>query len=136
MTQIRRMPEWALSHSLARSSFEAKFLLLSGCLLITQGCVAHSEVQGQQRMNQEVSHSYVPPAGFVPNSTVAVQIAEAVLVPIYGLEQVQQQRPFTAELRTGVWIVNGSLAPGTAGGVAIVELSRVDGRILRVSHER
>ena len=87
---------------------------------------------------QERPHSYVPDSGFVPNAATAMRIAEAVWIPIYGETQVENERPFTASLKNGVWTVIGSLhAPSgltAVGGVALAEISRRDGRVLRVSH--
>src|SRR3974390_1733569 len=81
-------------------------------------------------------HSYVPVAGFVPDERTAIQIAEAVLTPIYGADAVKHERPFTATLNNGFWTVVGSLPPGSVGGTALVEISRKDGHIQRVSHGR
>ncbi len=79
-------------------------------------------------------HSYVPPKGFVPDEQTAMRIAEAIWSPIYGEEKIQREKPFVATLRDGVWTVEGSLPKGWAGGVALAEISKKDGRILRVSH--
>jgi hypothetical protein len=81
-------------------------------------------------------HSYVPDAGFVPNEETAIRIAEAVLTPIYGADVISHERPFTATLRDGLWTVVGSSHPGTVGGVALVQISRKDGHIQRVTHSR
>jgi hypothetical protein len=89
------------------------------------------------------AQSYVPKVGFVPDSATAVKIAEAVLIPVYGKEKVESERPFTAKLENGVWTVDGTLhCPGDKGGVttdcdggaAEVKLSKKDGRILRMIH--
>jgi hypothetical protein len=86
---------------------------------------------------------YVPKAGYVPDARTAVQVAEAVLVPIYGKKQIESERPFTATLKNDVWTVAGSLRcpdgkGGTTtqcnGGVAVVRISRGDARILYVMH--
>jgi hypothetical protein len=79
-------------------------------------------------------HSYVPPKGFVPDEKTAIRIAEAVWSPIYGEEQIQGEKPFVASLKNGVWTVQGSLPKGWDGGVAIAEIAKSDGRILRISH--
>jgi hypothetical protein len=89
----------------------------------------------------DVKHSYVPPNGFVPDSLTALRIAEAVLVPIYTAKIINAERPFQATLSGDTWTVEGStphVPPGKeyAGGVAVVEISKTDGRILRVSHGR
>jgi hypothetical protein len=77
---------------------------------------------------------YVPEKGFVPNATTAVRIAEAVLGPIYGDEHIAQEEPFTATLKDGTWTVQGHLPAEYKGGVACVEISKSDGRILYVMH--
>jgi hypothetical protein len=72
--------------------------------------------------------------GYVPNRETAEKIAEAVWIPIYGKDNIDRQRPFGATLRNGVWYVCGSLPEGWFGGTAEAEISRKDGRILRISH--
>ena len=47
----------------------------------------------------------VPKDGFVPSADVAVTVAEAVLVPVYGKQTVASERPFRATLRGNIWIV-------------------------------
>jgi NTF2 fold immunity protein len=79
--------------------------------------------------------SYVPPDGFVPDAATAVRIAEAVWIPIYGAQQIAKEKPFKATLKVDVWTVTGKDLPaGTVGGVAEAEVSKRDGRILRVTH--
>lgn len=91
----------------------------------------------QQDGIAQQQHSYVPAAGFVPTDTVAKQIAAAVLVAIYGARQIEQQLPFRSTLRNGdVWVIAGTLPAGSRGGVAHIEISRRDGRILLLSHGR
>jgi len=86
---------------------------------------------------------YQPPSGYVPDSTTAVKIAEAVLAPVYGEKHIESERPFTATLKNGVWTVTGTLhcpdgKGGTTmvcdGGVAEVRISKDDARISFMSH--
>ena len=65
-----------------------------------------------------------------------MRIAEAVWIPIYGEARINSERPFTATLSNGVWAVEGYLAPHLRGGVALAEISKADGRILRVTHSK
>jgi NTF2 fold immunity protein len=90
-----------------------------------------------------LGQGFKPEQGYVPNSDTAVQIAEAVLVPVYGKKTIESERPFTAELKDGVWTVSGTLRcpdgkGGTTthclGGVAVVTISRADARILSMMH--
>jgi hypothetical protein len=86
-----------------------------------------------------VPKSVVPKNGFVPTATVAVAVAEAVLIPMYGKQQIASERPFKAELSGGVWDVTGSLhcVPPTSpcpGGTAQVKISKRTGEILFMTH--
>jgi len=78
---------------------------------------------------------YVPERGFVPDEKTAIRIAEAVWLPIYG-KHIYNERPFRARLVGDIWHVTGYLPPNLLGGVAEVEISKADGKILRVSHGR
>lgn len=77
---------------------------------------------------------FVPKDGYVPNETTAIAIAEAVLKPIYGVTQVESERPYHAKLISGTWWVGGTLPAGRVGGVAVVRISKKDARVLSVSH--
>src|SRR5262245_21543379 len=79
-------------------------------------------------------HNFKPKDGYVPNSRTAIKIAVAVWLPFYGEEQIAKEKPYRAELANGVWTVEGSLPDSMVGGVAVAEIAREDGRILRVSH--
>src|SRR5512135_1855306 len=83
-------------------------------------------------------HSFKPDNGYVSDATTAIKIAEAVLTPIYGENVIKNERPFKAVLKDGVWTVEGTLrcpeGERCTGGVAIIEISKDDGKILRVSH--
>jgi hypothetical protein len=46
---------------------------------------------------------------YVPDSSTAIKIAEAIWLPIYG-EHVYKQKPFTAHLvGDSIWVVQGSI---------------------------
>jgi hypothetical protein len=72
--------------------------------------------------------------------TTAVKMAEAVLTPVYGEQQVLSERPYIATLKEGVWFVDGTLhGPGASadGNVHCTEgaaISKENGRILSRGH--
>ena len=76
----------------------------------------------------------VPADGYVPDAKTAVRIAEAVLIPVYGMKQIAWEEPFIATLDNDVWTVSGTLnCKSTAtivcvGGTAVVQLSKKDRR--------
>jgi hypothetical protein len=97
----------------------------------------------QQHGSTSKSHGYKPADGFVPDSQTAVRIAEAVLIPVYGEKQIRSEEPFTGQLKGDVWTVGGTLrcpdgkggfTTDCDGGVAVVKLSKTDGRILFMLH--
>jgi hypothetical protein len=79
-------------------------------------------------------HNYKPPQGYVPTEVVAVRVAEAILVPIYGEDQIKGERPLSAKLEGDRWHVEGYLPPDMKGGVAEVWISKQTGEIFRVTH--
>lgn len=101
------------------------------------GCTRSMEPSDQPGP-ERAPHSYRPPQGVVPDGETAVRIAEAVLTPVYGAGRIEGERPFRAVLSGDVWHVSGPPPGGgsAVGGVAEVEIARVDGRILRITHGR
>jgi hypothetical protein len=87
------------------------------------------------------AQSYAPKEGFVPDGRIAAKIAEAVLIPAYGKEEVESGFAYQAiEEKKGVWTVGWSLgcpeakAETCLGGKAEVKIRQADGRILKVIH--
>jgi hypothetical protein len=111
------------------------------CAIIIAALICTSIGICQTARNKQLPRT--PPSGYVPDSTTAVKIAEAVLIPVYGEEKVLSERPFKAEFSGDTWTVSGTLRcpdgkGGTTthcvGGTAEVKLSKTDGRILSVMH--
>src|SRR3990167_4725638 len=103
-------------------------LISFGVLILSASLLLAAELE---------KHTYKPRDGYVPDAQTAVKIAEAVLVPIYGEGVIGKEKPLVAELNQDVWTVNGTLncpdpASDCLGGVAVIEISKDDARILRV----
>jgi hypothetical protein len=79
-------------------------------------------------------HNFKLKVGYVPDAQTAIKIAVAVWEPIYGVEKIAAEKPYRARFTKGRWIVEGSLPMGWNGGVAIAEIAKDDGTVLRVSH--
>lgn len=82
----------------------------------------------------ESKHNSIPKSGVIPDKATAIKVAIAVWEPIYGAEQIAKEKPYRATLANGTWTVQGSLPKGWVGGVVLAEISKADGRILRISH--
>jgi hypothetical protein len=100
-------------------------VVLAVTVLVISGC-NHNYSDGK--------HNYKPKEGYVPDEKTAIRIAVAVWIPIYGEKEIEKEKPYQAKLDKGVWTVEGSLPEDWLGGVAVAEIAKDDGCILRVSH--
>lgn len=90
--------------------------------------------------SDDAVHSYRPKEGYVPSEQTARTIAEAVLVPIYGKDNISRQKPFKTKITGDIWIIEGSTPAdrGIAylGGSFTIHISKMTGEILLVTHSR
>lgn len=117
-------------------------LLVSALLLLTPLTLAQTAKDQQEfayvRRQIATSHSYVPPrAGIVPDATTATAIAYAIGVPVFGKKQMDDEQPFRADLKDGVWTVLGTLhCTSCNGGTLIVQISKSNGTVLHLLHSQ
>ena len=100
-------------------------VLLGAALLLAMPSVA---------TNATVPFQYVPPDGFVPDAGTAAKISEVIFVRFFGEANTDMEKPLTATLEDGVWIVKGTMPPNVLGGIAELHISKKDGTILFMSH--
>ncbi len=64
-------------------------------------------------------------------------------MPVYGKKQIDSEQPFTARLKDDVWTVSGTLrcpdgkggvTTACDGGVAVVQISKLDVRVVSMTH--
>jgi alpha-L-fucosidase len=77
----------------------------------------------------------MPKTGVVPNAATALKIAEAIWLPIYG-KDILNQKPFQATLNKEgtIWTVQGTQKQPSPGGTAYIEIQKSDCKILKVTH--
>src|SRR5260370_41315160 len=85
-------------------------------------------------LNEERAKDPWKEPGLVPDKETAIKIAEAVVFPIYGEEDIKKERPYSVTLENGFWRVVGTMSEGLAGGTFYVVISHWDGRIVAVGH--
>lgn len=88
------------------------------------------------KYDQSSDHNFRPKSGYADNPVVAVGIAEAVAIGFYGRNQIEKQRPYLVRRMGDRWVIQGSWhhKDGDKGGVFLIELSSLDGKILRMTH--
>ncbi len=82
-----------------------------------------------------VQGGYIPGNGCVPDKETALKIAEAIWLPIYG-KSVLNEKPYTVDLENGIWSVTGTLKEGYDGGVAHIQIQKIDCKITEVFHTK
>jgi hypothetical protein len=100
---------------------KANLVVIIGLLIVTLGFVPNLKQTNLKPVN-----------GFVPDEETAIKIAEAIWYPIYG-DEIYDEKPFKAELKDSIWIVQGTLNYDF-GGVAYIEIQKSDCKILKVKH--
>jgi hypothetical protein len=107
------------------------------CMMVVTTCqnphksknITSRELVSNTNIKKDISQD-----DLVPDEKTAIAIAEAVLIPIYGKEQIEAEKPFHAKLNDNIWTVEGSLPEGWTGGVAMVQLSKRDARVSKIEH--
>jgi hypothetical protein len=113
-----------------KNNFLKKISLL---LLVVFVSIFFAQYNLYAQKQKNIIAGYIPINGFVPNKETAIKIALAVWLPIYG-NVIYREKPYTAELKGEVWVVEGSLKKGEVGGVAQIVIQKKDGKIIRVYH--
>ena len=106
--------------------------IIAALILCVVSCATllYSQINPKEKIHQER-----PVRNYVPTEKVACQIAEIILTPIYGEDNIKKQKPFKATLvRDSVWVVVGVQKEIEIGGVAYIEIQKRDCKILKVSH--
>lgn len=120
--------------------FVLVFILVSliqiSCSKIEQKEIAGNEVSAEKSQNSQNENTINAETkfGYVPDEKTAIEIAIKIWNPIYGKEKIEQEAPYHATLKNGVWTVWGSLPEDMDGGVAQARISQKDGKILKIIH--
>ena len=107
-----------------------------GCSKIDQKEIAQNVANLEKTPISQNNNSTKPETnfGYVPDEKAAIEIAVKAWIPIYGKENIENEKPYHANLKNGIWRVTGSLPENFDGGVAEATISQKDGRILKIIH--
>jgi major membrane immunogen (membrane-anchored lipoprotein) len=110
-------------------------LAIAVSVLLT-ACAAKDNPANSANRNAPVSlsQSDKPKNGFVPNEKTAISIAVAVWIPLYGAQEIENEKPYKATLKDGVWNVTSTLPQGKYAAMSEADIDQEDGCILRVAH--
>ena len=64
----------------------------------------------------------------------ALKLARLILIEKYGKHNIGRQEPLIIKETDLTWTIRGSLKPGYVGGVALIEIRKNDGAVIRISH--
>jgi hypothetical protein len=104
--------------------------------VLAVSCVRHGSSppadQSKSASQNISSNSLKPKRGYVSDEKTAIAIAKAVWAPVFGQDQIEAQKPITAKLQDGVWIVQGHNPVPYPECTFVAHISQDDGRILEV----
>jgi len=72
----------------------------------------------------------------VKDSTAAIQIAEAILFPIYSKESIVKQRPYEVYQIDDYWVIFGTLPLEYRGGTFQIIIDARNAQVLQITHGR
>lgn len=89
-----------------------------------------------QVLKQRENKNYKLSQDAIPDSMTAIKVADVLLTKRYGTETIESEKPFTAILLEGYWIVYGNLPEGYSGGVAEIFMKKNTGEVIRLVHTK
>jgi len=77
----------------------------------------------------------LPKNGVIPDEKTAISMAVAIWNPMYGEELIAAEKPYSAVLNDGQWIVTSTHRPGIDGRRAILIIQKSDAKVIKVTHQ-
>lgn len=81
-------------------------------------------------------NGYSPAEGLISTAALAFQIAEPILISVYGDDVVEKEKPFSINLEDNIWMIEGKRDKDDDGGVAYMEINRCNGAVLKIIHTK
>lgn len=92
-----------------------------------------SEYAKEELENAKINNEFSPTKAIL-NSKTAVEIAENILFPIYGKDNIIKQRPYDVNFIDGYYIINGTFPKPTIGGTFLIIINSKDGKVIKLTH--
>lgn len=136
-TQIDN-PGWSHPNPSRRQFLQAFGGLAAYGVMLTIPPQAGSQtVQEGEEINAwtKEGKGYVPSDGFVPDKKTALRVAEAILISVYGEQQIAKEQPLEIALvDNDVWLIWGTMHKKVLGGTAVIKISKRTGKVLYLGH--
>ena len=125
-----------------------KKIILVVCLFLLAGCdntwenLSLSTEKAREEINYDLKHykRKFPERVFaktaITDEKSAVVAAEEILFPIFGKEEIRDERPYTVGYADGYWIIYGYLPPGYHGGVFTIILYGKTSEVVLWMHDK
>lgn len=86
----------------------------------------------------EIPEEIITNIDIVPDEKTAEEVAEVILISIYGKNSIKGKKPFKVDFDSeyNAWVVSGTLKPNMLGGVPTIIIQKSDGKVLAVSHSK
>jgi len=70
----------------------------------------------------------------IQDSSTAIKVAELILSNIYGIDNIQKQKPYKSYLIKNYWVISGTLSEDYAGGVFLIIIDATNSEVIRITH--
>lgn len=100
-------------------------------------------ILGKEYAEQEIKSSLIDKSQhniidnkkvIIKDSLTALNVAEPILLSIYGKDNITKQQPYEIYFIDNYWLITGTLPSGWKGGTFLFIIDSRDGKIIRITH--
>jgi NTF2 fold immunity protein len=107
------------------------FLFLTALFLSSISIASFTCEQKSQKIEEQKKINFCDT--LLKNKKTALEYAQPILFKAYGKSKILGERPYRTNLTNGVWTITGTLK-AQVGGVFLIQLNALDGKLIRPSH--
>ena len=86
-------------------------------------------------LNGKAQHNVIDNKTIIlKDKNTAINVAEVILFNLYGKENIQNQKPYKADLIDNYWVISGSLEENMLGGTFLIILDSRNSKVLKITH--
>lgn len=94
-----------------------------------------AEEELKEALSNQTQHNIIDNKQLLlSDEKIAIQVAEPILINIYGQKNIEKQRPYESYLIDNHWVIKGTLLKGYKGGTFLIILDARNCQVLRITH--
>ncbi|PWJ33122.1 NTF2 fold immunity protein [Sediminitomix flava] len=97
---------------------------------------SQASVYLQNALDDKKQHNFIGLESILDTEEIAISFAEMILMKVYGVNQIQDQRPYDAFQLDGYWIIKGTIPKQKRGGTFLIIICDKTCEIVRLTHRK